>query len=188
MQKQYTSYMVGYNDITVTNYAGNVITTNSISSGSGSMHYPRYFTPGWNISAGEDPLAVGLVRITNGTTKYSGTASNSSVTACTGVILGDGSGTPSINDYKLFGNIITDFSASTSLSVSIAGDKILITTVYIITNTGSSPFTIKEMGLTRASDGNTTATYVLLLHDVLETPLTINPGETKTLCYKLYTY
>ena len=100
-----------------------------------------------------------------------------------GLVIGDGNTPPTLDDYNLSDNIITDFSATTTISHSYAAGKLTIIATYNITNTGASAFTIREYGtrIRRKTSGN----GAMLLRSLLETPLTINPGETSVMTVKI---
>ena len=123
--------------------------------------------------------ACSFYGVSNGTTYYAGNNSDNDY-ALSGVIFGDGDTEPSVNDYCLSGNMITAFAATTSMNRSISGGVIGVAT-YNITNTGSDPFTIKELGVSRAGNSK----RVLLTRSILETPVTIAPGDTGVVIYKI---
>lgn len=121
--------------------------------------------------------------ITNGTTVYYDSTSNTGYPLW-GVIIGDGDTAPAFTDYNLSGNQIVDFSATTSASVSIdLNNHIIAIGTYNITNTGASPFTIKEIGNTIRNNSGDAA--VLISRDLLATPVTIAPGNTGVVTYKI---
>lgn len=98
--------------------------------------------------------------------------SNVSLSGCE-IYLGTGNVTPTIDDYKLSGELVTGL---TSQEQSTTANNNSITFSAIATNNTESPVTIKEIGL-----GGYTATCVILLtRDVLPTPVTLNTGDSKT--------
>ena len=125
----------------------------------------------------DSPMAFRMYYITNGTRMYYG--NNSTTSNPTGVIIGDGTGTLAPDRYTLFGNQITDFSATTALTSSVSNDGIVITATYNITNTGASDFTIKEIALTGGF------TPCMIDHQLLDAPVTVSPGATKSIVYRL---
>lgn len=132
-----------------------------------------------------NPMAFGSLRfITNGTTAYYDGASLASSQGA-GVIIGDGDVAPAYDDYDLSGSQITDFTATTAVtSVIDSNHHIIVTATYNITNTGASSFTVKEIGMAfGASDG--TANSILMTRDLLATPVTIAPGDTGVVTYKI---
>lgn len=91
------------------------------------------------------------------------------------IYLGTGNVTPTIDDYKLSGELVTGL---TSQEKSTTANNNSITFSAIATNNTESPVTIKEIGL----GGYFTSTpfVVLLTRDVLATPVTLNTGDSKT--------
>ncbi len=91
------------------------------------------------------------------------------------IYLGTGNVTPTIDDYKLSGNLITGL---TSQSQPTTANNNSITFSAIATNNTESPVTIKEIGLGGYATGNG-ACVILLTRDVLATPVTLNVGDSK---------
>lgn len=92
------------------------------------------------------------------------------------IYLGTGNVTPTINDYKLSGELITGLK-SQSQSTTANNNSIIFSA--IATNNTESPVTIKEIGL-GGYVTSTTPLVVLLTRDVLATPVTLNTGDSKT--------
>lgn len=92
------------------------------------------------------------------------------------IYLGTGNVTPTIDDYKLSGELVTGL---TSQEKSATANNNSITFSAIATNNTESPVTIKEIGLGGYTTG-ATACVVLLTRDVLPTPVTLNTGDSKT--------
>ena len=92
------------------------------------------------------------------------------------IYLGTGNVTPTIDDYKLSGELVTGL---TSQEQSTTANNNSITFSAIATNNTESPVTIKEIGLGGYVTG-TTACVILLTRDVLTTPVTLNTGDSKT--------
>jgi hypothetical protein len=92
------------------------------------------------------------------------------------IYLGTGNVTPTIDDYKLSGELVTGL---TSQEKSTTANNNSITFSAIATNNTESPVTIKEIGLGGYTSGST-ACVVLLTRDVLPTPVTLNTGDSKT--------
>ena len=105
--------------------------------------------------------------------------------ASAGVILGTGITPPTVDDYTMSGNPITNFTYSYALAKDTDDNGATITALYTITNTGSSAFTIGEIGLTASLGGSySTMIYKALLErTVLDSPLTIEPGGVGQLTY-----
>lgn len=100
---------------------------------------------------------------------------NFSFTGCE-IYLGTGNVTPTIDDYKLSGELVTGL---TSQAKSTTANNNSITFSAIATNNTESPVTIKEIGLGGYYEGSTPF-VVLLTRDVLATPVTLNTGDSKT--------
>lgn len=92
------------------------------------------------------------------------------------IYLGTGNVTPTIDDYKLSGELVTGL---TSQEKRTTANNNSITFSAIATNNTKSPVTIKEIGLGGCLYSNTTC-VVLLTRDVLTTPVTLNVGDSKT--------
>ena len=103
------------------------------------------------------------------------TASNVSFTGCE-IYLGTGNVTPTIDDYKLSGELVTGL---TSQEQQTSATNNSITFSAIATNNTDAPVTIKEIGLGGYFSG-TGPFVVLLTRDVLATPVTLNVGDSKT--------
>jgi hypothetical protein len=91
------------------------------------------------------------------------------------IYLGTGNVTPTIDDYKLSGELITGL---TSQSQYTSATNNSITFSAIATNNTESPVTIKEIGLGGYKTGSVSC-VVLLTRDVLATPVTLNTGDSK---------
>lgn len=100
---------------------------------------------------------------------------NVNFTGCE-IYLGTGNVTPTIDDYKLSGELVTGL---TSQRQSTTANNNSITFSAIATNNTDAPVTIKEIGLGGYLTG-VTPFVVLLTRDVLPTPVTLNVGDSKT--------
>ena len=92
------------------------------------------------------------------------------------IYLGTGNVTPTIDDYKLSGELVTSL---TSQEKSTTANNNSITFSAIATNNTESPVTIKEIGL-GGYTSDSIACVFLLTRDVLATPVTLNTGDSKT--------
>lgn len=92
------------------------------------------------------------------------------------IYLGTGNVTPTIDDYKLSGELVTGL---TTQEKSTTANNNSITFSAIATNNTESPVTIKEIGLGGHYTGSLPF-VVLLTRDVLATPVTLNTGDSKT--------
>ena len=100
--------------------------------------------------------------------------SNFGFTGCH-IYLGTGNVTPTIDDYKLSGELITGL---TTQSQATSATNNSITFSATATNNTESPVTIKEIGL--GGYHNSPDCAFLLTRDVLATPVTLNTGDSKT--------
>ena len=92
------------------------------------------------------------------------------------IYLGTGNVTPTIDDYKLSGELVTGL---TSQGQNTTANNNSITFSAIATNNTESPVTIKEIGLGGYTSGTITCVFILT-RDVLPTPVTLNTGDSKT--------
>lgn len=90
------------------------------------------------------------------------------------IYLGTGNVTPTIDDYKLSGELVTGL---TSQEQDTTANNNSITFSAIATNNTESPVTIKEIGL--GGYVSSPACVFLLTRDVLATPVTLNTGDSK---------
>lgn len=104
-----------------------------------------------------------------------------------GVIFGTGTTPPTIDDYYLSGNLITSFTALTSVNVLIDDDGCTFTTTYTLTNTSENDFTVGEIGImcNPASTGSAAASKALYERTVLDTPITIPAGGIGVVTYTI---
>lgn len=165
---------------TVVDTSGSAVTDRGISQVSGNnVGVLQLFTTGitnWTS-------VPSIYKLSNNSTIYCGSSTETYHAAYAGVIIGDGDTAPTLSDYSLSGNQITTFTATTQVDVTYSFGKIIGTATYNITNTSASPIIIKEIGLTKekAGEGN----RILLARSVLETPVTIAPGDTGVVTYKI---
>lgn len=92
------------------------------------------------------------------------------------IYLGTGNVTPTIDDYKLSGELITSL---VSQGLNTTANNNSITFSAIATNNTESPVTIKELGL-GGYNSSSEGCVILLTRDVLATPVTLNTGDSKT--------
>ena len=128
----------------------------------------------------DSPQTSGLnydCNICTSSTNYDSTSiptGNFNFTGCQ-IYLGAGNVTPTIDDYKLSGELVTGL---TRQEKSTTANNNSITFSAIATNNTESPVTIKEIGL--GGYNSSTPCVVLLTRDVLTTPVTLNVGDSKT--------
>lgn len=96
------------------------------------------------------------------------------------IYLGTGNDTPTIDDYKLSGELVTGLN---SQEQNTTANNNSITFSATATNNTESPVTIKEIGL--GGYQSSTGFVVLLTRDVLATPVTLNTGDSKTFSIKI---
>lgn len=102
-----------------------------------------------------------------------------------GVVFGDGTTEVSKDDNKLSGNVITTISG-TAVSQDTCDDAQAIkSTLFTITNTGTEPVTISEIGYFGAVGFKTFYTNAMFERTLLETPVTIPPGGVGRVIYTI---
>ena len=104
-----------------------------------------------------------------------------------GVTIGNGTTPATADDYKLESINDTGFSVVTPSGAAITKDDdgVSIFATYAITNTGTEALVISEIGLTGRLYVSSSTDSALLDRTVLDTPITINPGEAKNLTYTI---
>lgn len=147
--------------------------------------------------------------ITNGFTDYTGAVKNASyssswmnmialsgiynlltggMSATWGVRIGSGSTPATLDDFALESVITTGYSVvnQSSSSIITESDNGAVYSTYAVTNTSTTPLKISEIGLfgTLFYEG-TSKVFGLLDRTVLDEPIVINPGETKSLTYTI---
>ena len=112
---------------------------------------------------------------------------------CTGTIgngylmLGTGTTAPTADDYRLESPITTNLSCD---SVSVSRTSLIKTYTATFTNSGSSDITVTEVGFIayifyEYSNHDEKSDQFLMDRTVLETPITIPAGESRTVTYEL---
>lgn len=94
--------------------------------------------------------------------------------------LGTGETPPTVEDYKLSGELITGLTYQGQPTLN---DNNSLTYSILVTNNTEQPVTIKEVCLALGTDStNSTSSEAaaLLTRDVLATPVTLNTGDSKT--------
>ena len=148
--------------------------TGEIKTTGGTVYKPN------NENSLDSPIINGLSNNCNICTSGSSynstgiTAGSLGFSGCE-IYLGTSNVTPTIDDYKLSGELITGL---TSQGQSTTVNNNSITFSAIATNNTESPVTIKEIGL--GGYATSTPCVVLLTRDVLATPVTLNTGDSKT--------
>ena len=103
------------------------------------------------------------------------------------LMLGTGTTTPTADDYRLESPITTNLSCD---SVSVSRTSLTKTYTATFTNSGSSDITVTEVGfivyiLYDFSSSDEYPDHFLMDRTVLETPITIPAGESRTVTYEL---
>ena len=89
------------------------------------------------------------------------------------LLIGSGNSEESINSYKL-DSVISNYTCISQMhTLDTEFNNNLLTVVRTIQNTSTEEFTIKEVGLFAAN--------YMVARELLETPVTIQPGEKYTL-------
>lgn len=106
-----------------------------------------------------------------------------------GVIFGDGNTPPALTDTKLSGNMITTINATRVITKEASDNSASLTVIYTLTNTGSSPITIAEVGVIWNATSNNNYSQAeykgLLERTVLESPVTIPAGGIGQVTYTI---
>lgn len=116
---------------------------------------------------------------------YSANASQLASTTGGGIIIGTGTTPPTVNDYKLENQITSGFGSTTSFpnnDSAVYNAKGIVSCCTITNSSQTDNLVINEIGYIKGRAG-----YWNILYDriVLDTPITIAPGATKTIEYRL---
>ena len=96
-----------------------------------------------------------------------------------GVMFGDGNTPPTVDDFQLSGDHFTTYSSSVTHTYDPDANEATVT--YTLTNTGSTDFTIREVG------GICTSSAILAFREVLDSPVTIVAGGIGQVTIKIKT-
>lgn len=104
-----------------------------------------------------------------------------------GAILGTGNTPPTLDDYKLSGNLVTGFSYTSSKKVTFEDNGATIEFLYTITNTTEDSIYIGEIGIISNLNGNSNGENykALLERTVLDSPVTIPAGGVGQITYTI---
>lgn len=104
-----------------------------------------------------------------------------------GVVLGTGTTPPSMNDYRLSGELITTVTSTAVITKEFDESGATITALYTITNTGTDSITIGELGLKgNCSNSYSSESYMVMWErTVLDSPVTIQPGGVGQVTYTI---
>ena len=111
-------------------------------------------------------------------------------TSFTGVRIGTGVTPATIDDHTLESVITSGMSVANQQTVSVTQENGFVAAyaTYSVTNTGKMPVAISEIGLfCKGWFDSSAGQEVVILVDrtVLESPITINPGEAKPITYTI---
>lgn len=109
-------------------------------------------------------------------------------TAYCGVRIGSGVTPATADDYTLESIITSGLSVvkPSAVTVTKENDCVAVYATYTVTNTGKTAVHISEIGLYAAAYYSTSlAKPALADRTVLESPITINPGEAKPITYTI---
>lgn len=102
------------------------------------------------------------------------------------IVLGNGTTKPTPEDYRLESQITTNLSCD---SVSVSRNTTVKTYTATFSNSGTSDITVTEIGYVSKTSYNYNGIYkfdnFLMDRTVLETPITIPAGESRTVTYEL---
>lgn len=120
------------------------------------------------------------------TSNYSPSMRNvrTTISSYTGVIFGSGTTPPTIDDYKLSGDIITTISAAVNHTFTTDDDGSCYQCLYTITNTGTSEITIGEVALFAGAASSSSKKF-LVERTVLDSPVTIPAGGIGQVTYAI---
>lgn len=100
-----------------------------------------------------------------------------------GVVFGNGTTQPTIDDYQLAGDHFQTYDATVVVTQNGTEDYEEVVAIYTITNTGTTEFTISEIGLTACGGSNNQGT--LIERTLLDTPVTIPAGGIGQVTYTI---
>lgn len=111
------------------------------------------------------------------------TESKTSGNYMSGVAFGDGNAAPTLDDYVMSGNHMTNYSASAVINKEQDDEGVVISCIYTITNGSDAAFTISEIGLYGVSPNDGCA--ALVERTVLDSPVTIPAGGVGQVTYTI---
>lgn len=169
---------------------------------------PKYITwsgdVGADVYSGNEYVYRGLYSVTDmtsnprfnysdfGNKTVSGYYSPNRVWNGYGLLFGTDNTPPTVDDYKLAGDVITNctYSKTTTSAITEDGSEGTLTNVYTITNNNDAEITIGEIGLYSEQCWQTaysacTSYPVLCERTALETPITIPAGGVGQITYTI---
>lgn len=118
-------------------------------------------------------------------TSYANAANNG------GVVFGTGNAAPTLDDYKLSGDIVSGVTVTSALKKSTVENDHVLSCTYTITNGSTSTKTISEVGFWGMMCNSTSGTSfsnryaVLFERTVLDTPVVIEPQGVGVVVYTI---
>lgn len=133
--------------------------------------YSQCSTQPYNMTANKIPLLPSKL--------YNTTSNKNWTVGYAYMVLGTGETPPTVEDYKLSGELITGLTYQGQPTLN---DSNSLTYSILVTNNTEQPVTIKEVCLALGTDyeGSSSGAAALLTRDVLATPVTLNTGDSKT--------
>lgn len=164
------------------NIAGNLMKSYSGYGGVGGGDVSNSFS----VSAIQTPLKIEKSSLL--AEQYWGSIYNCKYYS--GVVFGNGTAPESIEDYTMSGELFTTYTHNLTENMVFDDNGAERVVVYTLTNTGSEPFTISEIGMigygylsnqsNRAYESN-----FLWERTLLEVPITIAPGGIGQIAYTI---
>lgn len=104
-----------------------------------------------------------------------------------GVVFGDGTAEPTMDDYCLSGNVVSSFNETNTIELTKDETTgiVTISKKYTITNTGSSPITISEIALIDNFKNSYYYFSFVVDRTLLDNPVTIPAGGTGYVTYTI---
>lgn len=103
-----------------------------------------------------------------------------------GVYFGTGTTPPTMDDYKLAGDVFTTHSTVASVTTVHEDTLSTVTALYNVCNTGTADVTIGEIGLVSTIyQGSSGLGYMMIERTVLDEPVTIPAGGVGQVTYTI---
>ncbi len=137
-----------------------------------------------SISGSNCPIGAGALRyVWNTTVNALSTLATTSTNGLGYIVLGNGTTEPTPEDYRLESQITTNLSCD---SVSVSRNTTVKTYTATFSNSGTSDITVTEVGyVSRIIYKYSNYDDFLMDRTVLDTPITIPAGESRTVTYEL---
>ena len=99
---------------------------------------------------------------------------------CTNFVVGSGTTPVTSDDYKVEQEIVSGLACD-AVTTQVHEDTHTVVFRKTIRNTSSADITVSEVGLTGAVNTNSGMSQALIYREILQTPVTIAPGESATI-------